>query len=71
VHRHGRHFELSGQRAAVERLDIGQLVNVEEIAGVQLLLRERPEHEGVIGVRAVGDANHSLCHASGSNESQR
>src|SRR5437762_785880 len=41
------------ERAAVERLDVGELLHVAAIAGIDLPGRERPEHEGVVGVRAV------------------
>ena len=58
VDRHGGDLELAGQRAAVERLDVGELVRVAQLAGVELVVRERPEHEGVVGVGAVGDLDH-------------
>ena len=43
--------------ALVERLDVGELVHVAEVAGVELPFRQRVEHEGVVGVGAVGDVD--------------
>src|SRR2546429_8608381 len=53
VERHRRHLELALQRAAVQRLDVRELVEVAPVARVDLPGRERPEHEGVVRVRAV------------------
>jgi len=50
-------LQLAGEGAAVQRLDVGQLVHVATVAGVDLALRHRPEHEGVIGIGAVRDAD--------------
>src|SRR5256884_3437945 len=46
VERHRRHLELALQRAAVQRLDVRELVEVAPVARVDLPGRERPEHEG-------------------------
>ena len=57
------HLQLSAPGALVEGLDVGELVQVPEIAGVELPFGERVEHEGVVGVGAVGDvdgAGHGL-----------
>src|SRR6185312_10311272 len=50
-------LELGAQRALVERFDILQLVDVAQIAGVNLPFGERVEHERVVGIGAVGDVN--------------
>ena len=53
----GGHLELRLERALVERLDVLQLVHVAKIARIDLSFGERVEHEGVVGVGAVGDVN--------------
>ena len=57
VDRDRGHLELRAAGALVERLDIRQLVHVAQVAGVDLALRQRVEHERVVGVGAVGDAD--------------
>ena len=52
-------FQLPGQRAPVQRLDVGQLVHVATAAGVDFSGRHRPEHECVVGVGAVRDADNA------------
>jgi hypothetical protein len=54
VQRHGRDLELPAQRALVQALDVGQLVRVAPEACVDSPGGERPEHEGIVGIRAVG-----------------
>ena len=53
------HLQLRAPGALVEGLDIGELMHVADIAGVELPFRERVEHEGVVGVGAVGDVDES------------
>ena len=50
-------LELAGQRAPIQRLDVGELVRVATATGVDLPARHCPEHEGIVGVGTVGDAN--------------
>jgi hypothetical protein len=56
VDRDGGHLQLGSQGPLVERFNIRQLVHIAEIAGVELALRQRIEHERVVGVGAVGYA---------------
>ena len=49
--------ELSRHRAAVQRLDVGELVREREALGVDAPLGERVEHERVVGVGAVRDGD--------------
>ena len=51
----GRDFELAVQGAAVEGLDVLELVDELEAAGVELVVGQGVEHEGVVGVGAVPD----------------
>jgi len=55
VERNGGHVELAGEGAAIQRLDVGQLVLVVPVARVHLPRGERVEHERIVGVRAVRD----------------
>ena len=57
VNRDGRDLELRAGAPLVQRLDVGQLVDVAQVAGVDLALGERVEHERVVGIGAVGDAD--------------
>ncbi len=50
-------LELAPPGALVERLDVGQLVDVAQVAGVDLAFGERVEHERVVGVGTVGDVD--------------
>jgi hypothetical protein len=52
---YGGHLQLGPQRPLVQRFDIGELVNVLKIAGVELALGEGVKHERVIRIGAVGD----------------
>ena len=51
----GRDFELAAQGAAVERLDVLELMDEPQAAGVELVVRQGVEHEGVVRVGAVPD----------------
>ena len=54
---HRRDLELAGARAAVERFDVLEHVLDLDAAGLHLARGEGVEHEGVVGIRAVADAN--------------
>jgi hypothetical protein len=53
---HGGRLEATLTRPHVERLDIGRHELDLEAAQVERALRDRPHHEGVIGIRAMSDA---------------
>src|SRR5688572_22088043 len=55
VDRDRRHVELTAQGAAVQSLDVLQLVDIAQALGVDLSVGEGVEHERVVGVRAVGE----------------
>src|SRR5262249_24594239 len=55
VDAHGRDLELPLQGAAVEGLDVLELVDEGEPARVEPLLRQGVEHDGVVRVGAVPD----------------
>ena len=42
---------------AIERLDVLQFVAKAQVAGVHLVVGQGVEHEGVVGIGAVADAN--------------
>ena len=50
-------LELAAARALVQRLDVLKFVNVGEAFRVNPPVGERPEHEGIVRIRAVGDVN--------------
>jgi hypothetical protein len=50
-----RRFELAIERPLVQRLDVAQNVLELESTRVDLVRRERPEHERVVGIRAVSE----------------
>ena len=52
-----RHRELTGHRASVQRLDVGELVAEGKPFGVDVALGERVEHERVVGVGTVRDGD--------------
>ena len=54
--RHGGRLEAPLTRPHVERLNIGRHELDLEAAQVERVLRDRPHHEGVIGIRAMSDA---------------
>ena len=53
----GRQLQLAGEGAAVERFDIDQLVAEFVIAGVDLAVGQGVEHEGVVRIGAMADAD--------------
>ena len=55
--------ELPLHGATVERLDVGELVSERDPLGVDASLGERVEHEGIVGIRAVGDGDRLGRHA--------
>ena len=57
VNRDGGHLELAVESAPVQGLDVLQLVNEAQIAGVEKIGGQRIKHERVVRVRRVGDAN--------------
>ena len=60
-------LQLALERAAVERLDVDQLVRELVVAGVDLVVRQGVEHEGVVRVGAVADADQLLGQLLGSS----
>ena len=52
-----RHLEARGARPLIERLDVRQNLLERESARIDEIRRQRPEHEGVIGIGTVADAN--------------
>ena len=57
MNRDGGHLELGPPGALIQGLDVRQLVDVTQVAGIDLPLGERVEHEGVVGVGAVSDVD--------------
>ena len=53
----GRHLELAGASAPIQRFDVLQHVLDLDALGLHLARSERVEHEGVVGVRAVADTD--------------
>ena len=53
----GGQLQLRGQGPAIERLDVHQLVLEAVLAGGNLLLGQGIEHEGIVRVGAVTDAD--------------
>ena len=53
------YLELTEEGALVERFYILQLVDVTQIAGIDLPFGKSVEHERVVGIRAVGDVDGS------------
>src|SRR5262249_39904837 len=60
----GGHLEFAPERPAVERLDVLQLVAEAQVAGVELVVGQGVEHEGVVGVGAVADGDELLRHGA-------
>src|SRR6267143_2942381 len=52
-------FQLTRERAPVQRFDVRQLVHVATPARVDFSGRHRPEHECIVGVGAVRDADNA------------
>ena len=59
----GGQLQLAGEGAAVERFDIDQLVDELVRAGVDLAVGQRVEHERVVGIGAVADADECCWHS--------
>ena len=57
MEREGRHLEPSFERPFVQRLDVPEDVLELEAAGVDRAGGERPEHERVVGIGAVAEAD--------------
>jgi hypothetical protein len=57
VQRHRGDFELPAQRTLVQAFDVRQLVLVTPGARIDFPGGERPEHERVVGIRAVCDVD--------------
>ena len=53
----GGQFQFAGEGPAVERFDIDQLVDEAIRPGVDLARGQGVEHEGIVGVGAVADAD--------------
>jgi hypothetical protein len=71
VQANGRQFEFARECTAIERLDVDQLVRELKLAGVDLAVGKGVEHERVVGVGAVADANEVLRGAHGMLETLR
>ena len=61
VNRDRGDVELSAERATVQGFDVLQLVNVADALGIDLSVRERVEHERVVGIGAVGEMDRAGC----------
>ena len=61
----GRQFQLAVKGPAVERFDIDQFVLEAIAAGVELALGQGVEHEGVVGIGAMADADQQRVHGQG------
>ena len=61
VDRNRGNLELTAQRALIERFDVGELVQVAELPGIELALGERIKHERVVGIGTVADT-YGLSH---------
>src|SRR5207247_3120065 len=55
VNRDGSDLQLSGERAAIQGFDVAELVDITASLGIDAPRRHRPEHEGIVGVGAVGE----------------
>ena len=55
--RQRRHLEPAGSGPLVQRLDVGEDLLELVPARLYALARERPEHERVVGIGAVADAD--------------
>ena len=56
----GRQLQFAGESPAIERFDIDQLVAEFEIAGVDLAVGQGVEHERVVRIGTMADANELL-----------
>ena len=57
VNAHGRQFQLALEGAAIERLDVDQFVREAIAARIDFALGQGIEHEGVVGIGTVADAD--------------
>ena len=57
VQAQGRQFQLAAERPAIERFDIHQFVPELVRSGVDLAAGQGVEHEGIVGVGAMADAD--------------
>src|SRR5262249_38669552 len=57
VQRNSCDLELAGQRAPIQALDVGELVYVAPPPRIDLARSHRPEHERIVRIRAVRDAD--------------
>ena len=55
-------LQLAGEGAAVERFDIDQLVDELVGTGVDLAVGQAMEHERIVRIRAMADANELFGH---------
>ncbi len=53
----GRQFQLAGKRPAIERFDIHQLMPKLIRPGIDLAVGQRVEHERIVRVRTMPDAD--------------
>ena len=53
----GRNVEFGVERALVQALDIAELMLNRQPAGVNFIVGLRMEHEGVVGIGAVGNGD--------------
>ena len=60
----GRNLQFAAQRPAVERFNVLQFVTELKVAGVELVVGEGVEHEGVVGVGTVTDRDELFRHGS-------
>ena len=61
-----RHLQLALDRTMVQHLDVGDDVFERQPTRVELAVGERVEHERVVGIRAVADADFTWLHKEGS-----
>src|SRR5262249_29476380 len=66
----GGDLEFAAEGAAVERLDVLQFVAGLQGAGVELVVGEGVENEGVVGVGAVADGDQPVAHGAGASPGQ-
>ncbi len=57
-----RYFQLTLDRAMVQRFDVGDDMLERQTGGIEFAMRQRIKHECVIGVGAVSNTNFSWLH---------
>jgi hypothetical protein len=67
VDRDGRDLELAAEGAPIEGFDVLQLVDETQITGLDEIAGQRPEHERIVTVRRMCDAQRDR-HGSSSGE---